>query len=130
MIRTITAAALLLATASPAMAAPVTHKFKHSGDGWRGRPWVGVVVEQDGLTFRPRRTEQTSAFSAIVGSWADYPAVAIRACRGAAASFTQTDCVTAEGPAITLPDGADPAAYLFEFRYRYGDTIRQDTFSF
>jgi hypothetical protein len=63
-----TAAVAALAIAAPAQAETIKHKFKESGDGWRGRPWMGIVFIQDGNTFSPRRTEQTSAFSAVVGS--------------------------------------------------------------
>lgn len=51
------ASATFLALAAPALAEPTTYKFKQSGDGWRGRPWMGVVVVVDGNTVRPRRTE-------------------------------------------------------------------------
>ena len=116
--------------APAANAETIKHKFKESGDGWRGRPWMGVVVIQDGNTFTPRRTEQTSAFSAVVGSWADYPATAVRACVAAADSFDTSNCITSKGTSITLPDGANKADYSFEFKYLYGETIRTGSFSF
>ena len=125
-----TALAALALVAAPAQAQTIKHKFKESGDGWRGRPWMGVVVVQKGNTFKPRRTEQTSAFSAVVGSWADYPATAIRACKGDPESFGSDDCIVAKGPAITLPEGANKRDYSFEFKYRYGKAIRTGTFSF
>ena len=124
------AAAALTIGATPALAEVTTYKFKQSGDGWRGRPWVGTVVEVDGSTVRPRHTEQTSAFSAIVGSWADYPAIAIRACKGAKDSFDAADCITVKGPEIVLPADADIKDYSFEFKYRFGDSVRQDSFTF
>ena len=114
----------------PARAESIKHQFKESGDGWRGRPWMGVVVMQDGNTFSPRRTEQTSAFSAVIGSWADYPATAVRACKAAADSFDTSDCIVASGPSITLPEDASKDDYSFEFKYQYGDTVRTGSFSF
>lgn len=125
-----TAAFALALVAAPAQAESIKHQFKESGDGWRGRPWMGVVVIQEGSTFKPRRTEQTSAFSAVVGSWADYPATAIRACKSAADSFDTSDCIVVKGPSITLPEGADKSDYSFEFKYQYGDTVRTGSFSF
>lgn len=124
------AAGAVIVSATPVQAEIVTYKYKQSGDGWRGRPWVGTVVDVDGTIVRPRHTEQTSTFSAIVGSWADYPAIAIRACKGAKESFDASDCITSKGPEIQLPAGADLKSYGFEFKYQYGDTVRQDFFSF
>lgn len=48
---------LSLLMAPAANAETIKHTFKESGDGWRVRPWMGVVVIQDGNTFTPRRTE-------------------------------------------------------------------------
>jgi len=124
------AAAAICCMGNPANAESIKHKFKESGDGWRGRPWMGVVVMQNGNTFSPRRTEQTSAFSAVVGSWADYPATAVRACKAKADSFDTSDCITSSGRSITLPEGANKRDYSFEFKYRYGDTVRTGSFSF
>ena len=126
------AAVLCLGTGigAPAYAEAVTYKFKTSGDGWRGRPWIGVVVVVDGNTVRPRHTEQTSAFSAVIGSWADYPAIAIRACKGASDSFKADECITSQGAEILIPEGQDPKAYGYEFKYRFGDSVKQDAFSF
>jgi hypothetical protein len=124
------ATVVAVAFAIPVVAEPTTYKFKQSGDGWRGRPWTGVVVVVDGNIVRPRRTEQTSAFSAVVGSWADYPAIAIRACKGSAESFDSTGCITSQGSEIKIPEGESVKAYSYEFKYRYGDTVRQDGFSF
>ena len=120
----------IITSASAAEAQTIKHKFKESGDGWRGRPWMGVVVMQNGNTFTPRRTEQTSAFSAVVGSWADYPATAIRACKGDADAFESNDCITTKGRSITLPEGENKIDYTFEFKYRYGDTSRTGNFTF
>ena len=125
-----TALAALTLIATPVQAQTVKHQFKESGDGWRGRPWMGVVVMQDGNTFSPRRTEQTSAFSAVVGSWADYPATAVRACKASANSFDTTDCIVSEGKSITIPNEANKRDYSFEFKYLYGGTVRTGSFSF
>ena len=122
--------AALSVLAPTAQAETIKHKFKESGDGWRGRPWMGIVVIQDGNTFSPRRTEQTSAFSAVVGSWADYPATAIRACKGSRDSFESDDCITTKSSSITLPDNARKEDYSFEFKYRYGNRVRTGSFAF
>ena len=128
--RIFTALAAITLIAAPANAESTKHQFKESGDGWRGRPWMGVVVMQDGNTFSPRRTEQTSAFSAVVGSWADYPATAVRACKAETDSFDTSDCITSSGRSITLPEGANKREYSFEFKYQYGETVRTGSFSF
>ena len=116
-----------LLSASPASAQVKKYKFKESGDGWRGRPWMGIVIERNG-NRTPRRTEQVSAFSAIAGSWADYPATAIRACKGSVDTFDSTDCITSKGKSIVLPKEEDPLDYSFEFKYKYGSSIREGTF--
>lgn len=92
--------------------------FLSPGDADR-EEWVVVTVRGEQVKIR----HATNIMNKFWGNrqWYDHPAIAIRICT--ADQFEATDCQTAKGDAITLPEGTSIHDVQIDFKFSEGGAV-------
>lgn len=109
------------------------YKVRLSGDWWSSSYTFLVVEVVGGRIIRPRFVDHNNAFGTFKpakAKWFDYPAIAVRACPIGSGSWGDQSCITSESDSIEMPEGADLNSYRFDFKYKKGGGILEQSFDY